>query len=993
MVKIQKLVLKNFKSFRKAEVPFANGFTAIAGSNGSGKSNVLDAMLFALGSTSLKTMRASRLTDLVNKNSPENYAKVDLFLKHDGKGYEISRMVDKQGKSVYRLDGNRVTLNEISSLLMELGIRVDGHNIVMQGDVTRVIEMSPEERRQVIDELAGLQEFDEKKEEALKNLDKVEKKIRETGIVMQERENYLADLEKEKLAAEEFGALEKEKNRLKATILFSEMEKIRKQLKENNSKTKELAAKEGEMQAKQSELEQRIRESKEKTRKLSEKITQANREMYASVGAMLEEKRSKILVNKERAERKKELIERNLARIEELGEKIKELSAEMKELDDEKAKMEAELPEIENEIASLKKKKKPIEEIYSGKQAELQEIESNARQLGQKAELLKKEEMAKQAQAEAIRQRQRIEKQRAEEMLEEKELLEKRIAELENRQRMLEAVYVKEKSPSEALAAKRHRLEKKLKESNGKQALLDALEEKASMLEKKSAECPVCESSLGENKRTMLLNKAREQVKSEKTGIARLESEEKELREKIVESEKLVEREQELRMHVRELAPSKEKNRQLGEQINAVKESLKAKTIEGLEGEAGKLAERARALLQEKEALEQKRNQFIERLQLNQLNSINTALGKAENRKSILEHRIEQITTEASARIVKEKKLLGNESRVLQEENNALEEEISQSKKQTESVEKEVKELEKKQGDAEEETREKQEKRDKVDEQTEAMYERISIVQQKTKSLEQQESQLKVENSGLEVRLADLGEEFQPFSGERKLADFDEANGKKRLEEIEKKAAGLGAINMKAIESFQELADEVNEVKAKVEKLEEEKTAVLGMIEKIEVKRTNVFMECFGELNKHFSNTFFDLFNGEGLLSLSNPETPLESGLIIEARHKGNSLQNIDSMSGGEKTLTALAFLFAIQLYEPAPFYIFDEADAALDKENSLKMVKIIKDTSRKSQFIAITHNDPLIKEADQIIGVALNKQKSSVIGLKLREQTIKTSA
>jgi chromosome segregation protein len=163
------------------------------------------------------------------------------------------------------------------------------------------------------------------------------------------------------------------------------------------------------------------------------------------------------------------------------------------------------------------------------------------------------------------------------------------------------------------------------------------------------------------------------------------------------------------------------------------------------------------------------------------------------------------------------------------------------------------------------------------------------------------------------------------------------------------------------------------------------------MIEKIEVKRTNVFMGCFQELGRHFSETFFDLFGGEGMLSLSNPENPLESGLIIEAKHKGNSLQNIDSMSGGEKTLTALAFLFAIQLYEPAPFYVFDEADAALDKENSLKMVKIIKETSKSSQFIAITHNDPLIREADQIIGVALNKQKSSVIGLRLREQVIES--
>jgi chromosome segregation protein len=95
-------------------------------------------------------------------------------------------------------------------------------------------------------------------------------------------------------------------------------------------------------------------------------------------------------------------------------------------------------------------------------------------------------------------------------------------------------------------------------------------------------------------------------------------------------------------------------------------------------------------------------------------------------------------------------------------------------------------------------------------------------------------------------------------------------------------------------------------------------------------------------------------------------------------------------MSGGEKALTALAFLFAIQMYESAPFYFFDEADAALDRENSEKLARMIGQISRESQFVAITHNDSLIREAHQIIGVALNEQKSSVIGLKLKENSVK---
>jgi len=191
---------------------------------------------------------------------------------------------------------------------------------------------------------------------------------------------------------------------------------------------------------------------------------------------------------------------------------------------------------------------------------------------------------------------------------------------------------------------------------------------------------------------------------------------------------------------------------------------------------------------------------------------------------------------------------------------------------------------------------------------------------------------------------------------------------------------------MRAVESFGELKKEVSDITEKSGKLEHERLAVLDLINKIEVKRTNVFMDCFNAINKNFNQLFYSFFSGEGSLSLSNPENPLEAGLIIQAKHK-EALQNLDSMSGGEKSLTALAFLFAIQLYEPAPFYVFDEADAALDAEKSIKLGRMIQEISKTSQFLAITHNEQLIKQADQIIGVALNKEKSSVIGLKLRDK------
>jgi chromosome segregation protein len=110
----------------------------------------------------------------------------------------------------------------------------------------------------------------------------------------------------------------------------------------------------------------------------------------------------------------------------------------------------------------------------------------------------------------------------------------------------------------------------------------------------------------------------------------------------------------------------------------------------------------------------------------------------------------------------------------------------------------------------------------------------------------------------------------------------------------------------------------------------------------------------------------------------------LDSGLIIEASTKGNKMTNIDAMSGGEKTLTAMAFLFAIQRFKPAPFYILDEIDAALDKPNTKKIVELIKKYMGHSQFIVITHNEATIQEAGCVYGVSMDEGESNLIGIRM---------
>jgi chromosome segregation protein len=172
----------------------------------------------------------------------------------------------------------------------------------------------------------------------------------------------------------------------------------------------------------------------------------------------------------------------------------------------------------------------------------------------------------------------------------------------------------------------------------------------------------------------------------------------------------------------------------------------------------------------------------------------------------------------------------------------------------------------------------------------------------------------------------------------------------------------------------------------KYDKIREEKQAIIDMIEKIEGKKKDVFYECLRAIGQNFRDVFKEMANGTSSIELENP-LDIESGLLIQANPSGKITLNLDAMSGGEKALTALAFLFAIQKYKPAPFYILDEVDASLDKVNTKRFVEMIKKFTEKEQFIIITHNDFTIKQGDRVYGVSMEGGESKILGLEMPKE------
>ena len=196
---ITELEIDNFKSFgKKTKIPFYEGFTVISGPNGSGKSNIIDSILFCLALSSARGLRAEKLTDLINVNTGKNTAEVEITFSD---GTRIRRRIKRTPHGYYSynyLNDKLCKQGDIIEFLVKVGIKAEGYNVVMQGDVTRITEMTDFERRKIIDEIAGVAEFDKKKEMSLGELEVVRERIEREELLLHELSSRLLELEKER---------------------------------------------------------------------------------------------------------------------------------------------------------------------------------------------------------------------------------------------------------------------------------------------------------------------------------------------------------------------------------------------------------------------------------------------------------------------------------------------------------------------------------------------------------------------------------------------------------------------------------------------------------------------------------------------------------------------------------------------------------------------------------------------------------------------------
>jgi chromosome segregation protein len=210
--------------------------------------------------------------------------------------------------------------------------------------------------------------------------------------------------------------------------------------------------------------------------------------------------------------------------------------------------------------------------------------------------------------------------------------------------------------------------------------------------------------------------------------------------------------------------------------------------------------------------------------------------------------------------------------------------------------------------------------------------------------------------------------------------EFETMSGE--LEKIKTRMSSYGDINPLAVEAYNEMKIRYDNIEVQRKDILDAKDSLMDTMKEIETTATHQFMEAFGKVRENFITVFRNLFTEDDTcdLILLDPSNPLESEIEIIAKPKGKKPKSLSQLSGGEKTLTATALLFALYLLKPAPFCIFDEVDAPLDDANIQKFNKIIQKFSNESQFIIVTHNKSTMAEVDVLYGVYMNEPGISAV-------------
>jgi len=951
---IKKLVLNNFKSFaRQIEIPFINSMNVIVGPNGSGKSNVTDAICFVLGRLDIKNMRAAKSANLIFLGSkeikPAHEASVKLVFDNTDGSFpfqqneiSIERVVRRNGQSIYKINNETKTRQEILELLSQSGVDPYGSNIILQGGIQSIVKMHAEDRRKIIEEVAGISIYEDKKEKSLRELEKTEINLKEVIATLRERGIYMKNLEQERKQALRFKELEATVQKYKASILSKKILERKKEIEKlNESLGKQNTIRENQRQ-KIDILQGEIKATEQEIEKINETI-------YKSGG--IEQETLKNQITDLKAELAGLVVKKdgNEQRLSELLKKREQMNKDLKEMESQLKKLRDKSPVLDEKTRELEQKKKKLEELEKLRKEHFKtrnDFELAKIRILDKRQELKSKELENSS------------------IMQELDALAK---ELSIKQLDSATDYLKKlgQKYDEILLAqdKSHvgimKLEKECSAFGSEISGFDEIKKKVAEFDV----CPLCKSK-------MTPEHVREVTKDcdEKSSM---------LGKKILENKKEITKLQvTIDSDRKELASLSSETAKINVEIIKLQNGEKRKErIKQLHHDALILNSEISELDKKRSALEKKfeENKGIEEKYDLLLQDIKEISARTEENADIY--------TMTNQRDIEKSQLIIKQS---YRDEEYLKDEIVELQAIITERNTDLKEKEKAERELTEKFKKLMEKRDVLVSEINSKNTSIMEVRHAIEMVDAQLNNQKIAvaqiNSEIEIKELD----FQQYKGiEIVQASFDALQYK--LENSQNALNSIVSPNLRALEIYDSLKADYDEISKKAEQLFKEKEEILKIVTEIDRKKKRSFMKTLNEINTVFSENFQKLSaKGTAYLELENTEDPFADGLNIVVRISKGKYFDVTSLSGGEQTLVALSLLFAIQKYRPYPFYIFDEIDAALDKRNSERLATLIHQNFGNRQHIIITHNDALMSTAPVLYGVSMQDGISKLISIEL---------
>lgn len=1160
---IKEIEIDNFKSFAdKTTIPFLEGFTTVSGPNGSGKSNIIDSVLFALGLSSSRTLRAERISHLINNHNKRSDASVKItFSKNDNtEEISITRKIRKSGQnfiSSYYMDEKPATLTEIHSVLSEYNISPGSYNVMMQGDVTGIINMTPFERRKILDEIAGVADFDRRIEQAKKELETVENRVEKSNIILNEIDIRLSQLEEERDQALKYQQLKSEKQKFEDIISVAKyfdaknsLERLHESILDANKSKKDHFEKQKELNITLENLKVKFKEIADlvKTKGENEQI-EIKKQIETYKGVVARKKDAIAYIDKQVADNNASNIAAK-DNIQKLKEKIEETNIKIDNKNDEikviQKNIETEKEELERVINDVSDLNNATNEHVERRN----QLRRNLEQLKDKENAVLKDKLV--LEEKVLRYQRDIDEAKKEiadfdikksEFFEQKDLIDVQINELSQELKDFEiaqknCLFDLDKTKNELndinydinLAYRKiTQLEANKRaadDANFGRAIdtimnagLEGIHAPLAQLGQVNKEYSTAlEIAMGGRMRFIVVDdddvgsRAIQILKTSNAGratflpINKMKPMPRNMRlpdidgvidfainlvdfddqycsvfyyalgetiivEDLNVSRKLIGKyrmvtldgslvEKTGAMTGGSISRSGIKFAQAeNEELNTFKERLEILEKKGKELERNKLnieskldkiridysevnnsltrkkmeLENLVKNLRDKEASANAKQILIEELTPT-LNESSKTLSSLEEKLEILANQISQLAqdietvektipkdeldklsdlTENIEFEIKQQEAklnnCNNDVKAFKMEINYHNEAIKTHEERIEKIatdnvslaqEKEVHkisivdteqvlhELNEKINNISEELVGLQQERDSISEEILNLEKRKSLSENKIERLQEQIEAFKTRRKELEGEIFNIKEEITKHGQNlttltKPEISIEEVN--KNIIKLQHKMEELEPVNMKALVDYDEVSNRKQELKTKIDTLSNERTQIIERMDGYEDLKLKSFLDTFNNVNGNFQQIFAQLSDGIGNLILENTENPFTGGLTIEAQPRGKKAQRLESMSGGEKSLTALAFVFAIQRYMPAPFYAFDEVDMHLDGINAEKLAQMIKYQSSNTQFIVVSLRKPMIESADRTIGVTQkNSGITKVTGVRL---------